>query len=201
MLPPIQPPPDTRWVKRVKIQSKMLTEWWGHPVYLGATVLLPKGWDENPSAAVSDDLHPGPLRRGRARSASILTASPRRRPRWRARLKRTSREPGYEFSQAWMGEDFPRMVAISFQHPTPWYDDSYAMNSVNQGPYGDALLTELIPYLEEKFHLVPEGKRAIPHRRFDRRMGSARAPDPSPGFLRRAPGRCIPTASISRATR
>ena len=32
VLPPIQSPPDTRWVKRVKIQSKMLTEWWGHPV-------------------------------------------------------------------------------------------------------------------------------------------------------------------------
>src|SRR5262249_43445642 len=47
-LPPVQIPPDTSWVKRVKIQSKMLSEFWGHPIYLGATVLLPKGYDENP---------------------------------------------------------------------------------------------------------------------------------------------------------
>ena len=46
-LPAIQIPPDTTWVKRVKIQSKMLSEFWGHPMYLGATLLLPKGYDQN----------------------------------------------------------------------------------------------------------------------------------------------------------
>ena len=157
VIPPIQPPPDTRWVKRVKIQSKMLTEWWGHPVYLGATVLLPKGWDENPAQR-----YPTVYVQGHFGEGAPFGFNPEGKPEgseaMAARLKRTSREPGYEFSQAWMGEDFPRMVAISFQHPTPWYDDSYAVNSVNQGPYGDALLTELIPYLEEKFRLVADGR-------------------------------------------
>src|SRR3989441_4273734 len=44
-LPPVELPPDTKWVKHVKIQSKMLTAWWGRPMYLGATVLLPRGYD------------------------------------------------------------------------------------------------------------------------------------------------------------
>ena len=157
VIPPIEPSPDTRWVKRVKIQSKLLSEWWGHPVWLGATVLLPKGWEENPSQQ-----YPAVYIQGHFGEGAPFGFNPDGKPETQesmvARLKRTSREPGYEFSQAWMGNDFPRMVAITFQHPTPWYDDSYAMNSVNQGPYGDALLTELIPYLEQKFRLVPEGR-------------------------------------------
>jgi len=45
-LPPISLPPDTKWVKHVKIQSKLLTAFWGQPMYLGATVLLPHGYDD-----------------------------------------------------------------------------------------------------------------------------------------------------------
>ena len=47
-IPPIEVPSDTEWVKRVRIQSEILTEWWGHPMYLGAVVLLPRGFDDNP---------------------------------------------------------------------------------------------------------------------------------------------------------
>ena len=46
------------------------------------------------------------------------------------------------------------MIAICFQHPTPYFDDSYAVNSVNNGPYGDAIMTELIPSLEEHFRII-----------------------------------------------
>jgi hypothetical protein len=60
-----------------------------------------------------------------------------------------------------MSDNFPRMVAVTFQHPTPYYDDSYAVNSANNGPYGDALTKELIPYLEERFRII-----AQPHARF-----------------------------------
>lgn len=47
------------------------------------------------------------------------------------------------------------MVAVTFQHPTPYYDASYVVNSVNNGPYADALLQELIPYLEKQFRIIP----------------------------------------------
>lgn len=154
-IPSIALPADTKWVKRVKIQSKLLSDWWGRPVFLGATVLLPRGWEESPSARYPAVYVQGHFGEGAPfgfdPDGKAETESARA-----ARLRRTAREPGYEFAQAWMGDDFPRMVAISFQHPTPWYDDSYAVNSVNQGPYGDAILTELIPYLEEKFRLLPE---------------------------------------------
>jgi hypothetical protein len=46
LLPPIEVPPDTEWVKRIKFQSKTLSQFWGHPIYIGATVLLPKGYEK-----------------------------------------------------------------------------------------------------------------------------------------------------------
>jgi hypothetical protein len=36
VIPPVKAPPDTKWVKRIKFQSKILTEFWGKPIYLGA---------------------------------------------------------------------------------------------------------------------------------------------------------------------
>ena len=41
-------PPDAPWVKRIKIQSPLLSRFWGRPIYIGATVLLPKGYDQDP---------------------------------------------------------------------------------------------------------------------------------------------------------
>jgi S-formylglutathione hydrolase FrmB len=46
------------------------------------------------------------------------------------------------------------MIAVTFQHPTVYFDDSYAVNSANNGPYGDAIMQELIPYLEEHFRMI-----------------------------------------------
>ena len=43
------------------------------------------------------------------------------------------------------------MIVIEIQHPNPYYDDSYAVNSANLGPYGDAITYELIPYIEKEF--------------------------------------------------
>jgi hypothetical protein len=48
LIPPIEMPADTEWVKRIKFQSKTLTQFWGHPIYIGATVLVPKGYDAHP---------------------------------------------------------------------------------------------------------------------------------------------------------
>ncbi|HMV47314.1 MAG TPA: alpha/beta hydrolase-fold protein [Blastocatellia bacterium] len=161
-LPPVVVPPDTEWVKRVKIQSKLLTEFWGHPIYLGATVLLPKGYTQETTRkypTIYSQGHFGlnaPF--GFTTNAPAVPESAEQR---KARLARSARETAYEFSQAWMSENFPRMVAVTFQHPTPYYDDSYAVNSANNGPYGDALLTELIPYLEKNFRLIPEARARV----------------------------------------
>ena len=33
IIPPIEPPKDTKYIKHVKIQSKLLTEFWGRPMH------------------------------------------------------------------------------------------------------------------------------------------------------------------------
>ncbi|HRV06729.1 MAG TPA: hypothetical protein P5517_07560, partial [Candidatus Saccharicenans sp.] len=50
IMPEIPDPPETKYIKHVKIQSKLLSDFWGTPVYLGAHVLLPAGFDEHPQA-------------------------------------------------------------------------------------------------------------------------------------------------------
>jgi S-formylglutathione hydrolase FrmB len=49
------------------------------------------------------------------------------------------------------------MLIVEIQHPTPFYDDSYAVNSANLGPYGDAIMKELLPYIETKFRGIGQG--------------------------------------------
>ena len=50
IIPSIPEAPETKYIKHVKIQSKLLSEFWGRPMYLGAHVLLPEGFDEHPQA-------------------------------------------------------------------------------------------------------------------------------------------------------
>jgi len=156
-LPPVEIPPDTEWVKRVKFQSKMLSEFWGHPIYLGAALLLPKGY-----AQAANQKYPAIYIQGHfglGAPFGFTTQAPippEGEAQRKARQSTSARETGYEFAREWMSDDFPRAVAVTFQHPTPYYDDSYAVNSVNNGPYGDALTRELIPYLEEKFRIIAE---------------------------------------------
>ncbi|MBA3712859.1 MAG: hypothetical protein H0W76_10485 [Pyrinomonadaceae bacterium] len=48
VIPPVEPPKETKWVKRVRLQSESLSRFWGRPVRLGATVILPKDYDKHP---------------------------------------------------------------------------------------------------------------------------------------------------------
>lgn len=132
VLPPIEVPKDTRWVKRIKIQSSILTKFWGQPIYIGATVLLPKGYDEHPSV-----FYPTLYDQGH-----FSLAPPFR-----------FRENG-DFYKEWTSEDLPRFIVVTLQHPSPYFDDSYAVNSANNGPYGDAIHTELIPEIEKQFRCI-----------------------------------------------
>lgn len=150
-LPPVVVPPDTPWVKHVKIQSQLLSEFWGHPFYIGATVLLPKGFNENPSRRYPGIYIQGHFGLGAPFGFTDQDHGSGRGGRGAA--TGSGRESGAAFGRSWMSDDFPRFVAVTFQHPTPYYDDSYAVNSANNGPYGDALLTELVPYLEQHFRI------------------------------------------------
>ena len=145
-IPPVQVPPDTDWVKRIKIQSKLLTQFWGRPFFLGATILLPKGYAEHPEVRypVLYCQNHFSLRAPFDFPSRLPDEDKAEADDW----------TGHEFYQAWNSADFPRMIVVTFQHPTPYFDDSYAVNSANNGPYGDAIMTELIPYVEEHFRIV-----------------------------------------------
>lgn len=154
-LPPVEVPPDTRWVKRIKFRSPSLSTWWGHDTYIGATVLLPRTWYDEPTRRYPTIHIQGHFGLGAPFGFTEEPGSETPEAR-EARLKRSAREPGWQFAQSWMAPDMPQFVAVTWQHPTPWYDDSYAVNSANHGPYQDALLNELVPRLEQEFRLLSE---------------------------------------------
>lgn len=152
VIPPITLPADTKWVKHIKIQSKLLTAFWGRPIYLGATVLLPKGYDTHLDVRYPVIYEQGHFGLEPPLSFGEHTTPP---PAFvKKALASYNLETRQEFFRAWTAPDFPRMIAVTFQHPTPYFDDSYAVNSANNGPYGDAILMELIPYLEEHFRTI-----------------------------------------------
>jgi hypothetical protein len=154
-IPALVPPKDTPWVKRVKIRSAKLSEFWGRPMYIGATLLLPRDYDKHPETR-----YPAIYFQGHFSLQPPCGFSPQPVAESAASIARRDArgiENGHEFYQAWASDDFPRAVAVTFQHPTPFFDDSYAVNSANNGPCQDALVEELIPYLEKNFRLVPQG--------------------------------------------
>ncbi len=132
VIPPVQVPADTAQVKRIKIQSQILTKWWGHPIFLGATVLLPKDYDAHPDAHYPVNYNEGHF---------SLTAP-------------GGFGHGGEFDKLWLADETPRFIYVSLQHPSPYYDDSYGVNSENNGPYGDAIMQELIPAVETTFRVI-----------------------------------------------
>ncbi|RLE00766.1 MAG: hypothetical protein DRJ11_11115 [Candidatus Aminicenantes bacterium] len=160
-IPPIPPPQDTKYIKHIRIQSKLLTEFWGRPMYLGACVLLPEGFDEHPEARYPLVINHGhfPYTFSGFRETP---PDPNLPPVYSQRFglegyNRIVQEYAYKFYQDWTSPDFPRVVLVKIQHANPYYDDSYAVNSANLGPYGDAITYELIPYIEKKFRCLGAG--------------------------------------------
>src|SRR5215470_10945994 len=43
-IPPIEMPKDSPWVKHVRFESPLLSKFWGTPILIGATILLPKDY-------------------------------------------------------------------------------------------------------------------------------------------------------------
>ncbi|HEV8040660.1 MAG TPA: alpha/beta hydrolase-fold protein [Bryobacteraceae bacterium] len=160
-IPPIPEPKDTKYVRHVRIKSELLSAFWGRPMYLGAHVLVPEGFDEHPDAhfplAVFHGHFPADLSGFRSEPPD-----PNLKPDYSDRFhlggyNRIQQEEAYAFYQQWISPKFPRFLVIEIQHPTPYYDDSYAVNSANMGPYGDAIESELIPYIEKRFRGIGQG--------------------------------------------
>ncbi len=158
---PIEPPKDTKYIKHVRIQSKLLSDFWGRPMYLGANVLLPEGFDSHSQARYPLVIFHGhfPYTFGGFRETP---PDPDLKPEYSERFSlegynRIVQEHAYKFYQDWTSAEFPRLIIIEIQHANPYYDDSYAVNSANLGPYGDAITYELVPFVEKKFRGIGQG--------------------------------------------
>jgi hypothetical protein len=160
-IPPIEPPKDTKYIQHERIRSKLLTDFWGKPMSIGACILLPEGFDTHPNAHYPLVIFHGhfPYTFGGFREE---LPDPNLKPDYSERFKtegynKIQQEYAYQFYKEWTGKNFPRVILIEIQHANPYYDDSYAVNSANCGPYGDAIVRELIPYIEKKYRGIGQG--------------------------------------------
>ena len=129
---------DTELVKFVKIKSELLSAFWGTDMYIGANVLLPKDYS-------TDKKYPVLYYQGHW-------------PAGNAPLNygRTGREAYETFTAWWDSDEAPEMIVVTFRDANMYYDTSYSVNSANLGPWGDAIITEMIPYIESQFNAVGE---------------------------------------------
>jgi hypothetical protein len=161
VIPPIPEPADTRYIKHIRIQSKLLSEFWGRPMYLGAHILLPEGWDTHPEAryplAIMHGHFPDDFSGFRTTPPDENLVPDTVERFHLVGYNRIVQQEAYDFYKQWTGPAFPRVIAIEIQHANPYYDDSYAVNSANLGPYGDAITYELIPEIEKRYRGIGKG--------------------------------------------
>jgi hypothetical protein len=160
-IPPIPPPKDTKYIRHIRIQSERLTRFWGRPMQLGAVVLLPHGFDEHPEARYPLVVFHGhfPATFGDFREEPPDPNLPcEYSDRFRLDCyNRIQQEQAHQLFRDWTAPGFPRFIVIQIQHANPYYDDSYAVNSENLGPYGDAIQYELLPFVEKTFRGLGQG--------------------------------------------
>jgi hypothetical protein len=161
VIEPIKDPPATKYIKHERILSQRLTEFWGRPMHLGAHILLPEGYDSHPEARY-------PLVINHGHFPYTFDGFREEPPDPKLECEHSERfnlpcynrdvqEQAHQFYKDWTAPGFPRVLIVEIQHANPYYDDSYAVNSQNLGPYGDAITYELIPYLEKKYRVLGAG--------------------------------------------
>jgi hypothetical protein len=120
-------PKDTERVKWVKLKSELLTKFHGRPMYLRAGVVLPPDFDKEKDRRYPLRVHIGGY-------GTRYTAA-------RAFARRDG------------GAEAPRFVLLHLDGAGP-YGDPYQVNSANNGPFGDAVTRELIPYVEAQYRCI-----------------------------------------------
>ena len=135
-IPDEQLPPDEEYLRFIKIRSDLLTQFHGRPIYVRAGVILPPDFDQEPERRYPLRVHIGSYGSRYTRVGSMM-------------------RPGSPFRDAWLAADAPRMVLLHLDGAGP-NGDPYQVNSANNGPYGDAVTQELIPYVEREFRGIGE---------------------------------------------
>ncbi len=143
--------PANQWLKYMRFRSPALSRFWGRDIYLGAWILLPPGFAAHPNArfplvVYQDHFHPG------FGPVPFVTSPPDpKAPDYGPKMY------GYKLFQDWTSGRLPRVIMVYVQSATPYYDDSYDVNSANVGPYGTAINRELLPAIEKQYRAIPEG--------------------------------------------
>jgi hypothetical protein len=152
--PAVRPDPDTALLKHVHVRNARLSRFWGRDVYLDAFVLLPAGWAEHPQArypvVVYQDHFSSTLRA----LGGWRETPPGPELKDKALMQARA---AYVHYLRWSAGAAPKVIVVQVNHANPYYDDSYAVNSANIGPYGDAINLDLIPAIEAQFHGIGEG--------------------------------------------
>jgi hypothetical protein len=161
-IPPIEEPKDTKYVKHIKIQSKLLSEFYGKPMYVGAHVLIPDGFDEHPQAHYPLMIYHGHFPSDFGGFSTEPPDPKMDTSDYSSRFgiygyNKFQKQEAFNFYKQWTSKNFPRFLVVEIQHATPYYDDSYAVNSASMGPWGDAIMKELLPEIESKFRGIGQG--------------------------------------------
>ena len=127
-------PPDTDRLRFVKVPSGLLSKFFGRPIYLRAGIILPRDYGAHPERRYPVWVHIGGYGDRYTTVSTMMAADS-------------------EFRRIWLAEDTPRFILVQLDGAGP-YGDPYYVNSANNGPYGDALVRELIPQVESQFHAI-----------------------------------------------
>ncbi len=119
---------ETETVKEVRVESKLLSKFYGRPTYLNASVALPEAWHKEPNRKFPI-VYEVPGFGGRHTMMSGAT-----------NVRATNRG-GVEFLHVVLDPDCPT-------------GHSVFADSANNGPWGKALTTELIPEIEKRFRAI-----------------------------------------------
>lgn len=119
---------DHPLVRHEIFKSEILSSFWNKPMHLHASILLPKNYDNKKIY---------PIRYNVAGYSGRYT-----------RVIRLIKNK--KFMDWYMSTESPEVITVFLDGDGP-FGDSYQMNSDNSGPYGESLITELIPYIESKY--------------------------------------------------
>jgi hypothetical protein len=130
-------PGDIDDVKYIKLRSELLSKFHGRPVYLRAGLILPRDFAREPERRYPLRVHIGGYGSRFTRVTRMMSGNS-------------------GFRKMWLADDTPRMLFLQLDGAGP-YGDPYQVNSANNGPYGDAITQELIPYVEAKYRGIGAG--------------------------------------------
>jgi len=129
-------PAEEQFLKFDKLPSELLSEFWQNDMFLRVGVILPKTYYDNPSAKFPVVYDIGGYHARYTRAKNLYE--------------------NQDFKDFWFSDDTPQMVMVFLDGEAP-LGDSYQVDSQNNGPYGEANIRELMPFLTEKYRLLDDG--------------------------------------------